>query len=71
MWKSDLLSGLYDFQVAEKAIDALSKVHNGCAYKDEIEKVFGDKTIFYDLRISPYIEFTVSKHPSSGNTLTP
>ena len=63
MWKSDLLSGLYDFQVAEKAIDALSKVHNGCAYKDEIEKVLGDKTIFYDLRISPYIEFTVSKHP--------
>ena len=63
MWKSDLLSGLFDFQVAEKAIDALSKVHNGCAGKQEIIDVFGDKAIFYDLRISPYIEFTVGKHP--------
>ena len=63
MWKSDLLSGLYDFDVAHKAIDSLSKVHNTCANNAEIERIFGDKALFYDLRISPYIEFTVGKHP--------
>ncbi len=63
MWKADLLSGLYDFQIADKAIDSLAKVHNGCAYSKEVEEIFGDKAIFYDLRISPYIEFTVGKHP--------
>jgi hypothetical protein len=63
MWKADLMDGLLDFAVAEKAIKTLSLVHNGCASDREIAEVFADKTIFYELRISPYIEFTVEKYP--------
>lgn len=63
MWKSDLMNGILDFDVAEKAIDALVNVHNKCANDEEVIKEFSKKEVFYDLRISPYIEFTVAKHP--------
>ncbi|MDR1587659.1 MAG: phosphotransferase [Treponema sp.] len=63
MWKADLMSGLLDFAVAEKTIKTLSLVHKGCASDREIAEIFKDKKIFYELRISPYIEFTVEKYP--------
>ncbi len=63
MWKQDLLSGLLDFQVAKKSIETLVNVHNECHNREDVKKIFADKSIFYDLRISPYIEFTVGKHP--------
>ena len=62
-WKADLLSGLLDFAVAEKAIHTLALVHNSCANDKDTAEIFADKKIFYDLRISPYIEFTVGKYP--------
>ncbi len=63
MWKSDLLTGLLDFSVAEQSITALATVHNKCATDKQVAKDFASKDVFYNLRISPYIEFTVSKHP--------
>lgn len=63
MWKEDLMSGLIDFEVARKSIETLNVVHNQCAGNRDVAKRFSDKTIFYNLRISPYIEFTVRKHP--------
>ena len=71
MWKEDLLSGLLDFSVAEKTINTLSLVHNGCAGDREIAEVFADKKIFYDLRISPYIEFTAGKYPEIADFARP
>ncbi len=63
MWKTDLLAGLLDYVVADKTILALVKVHNECAYSEEIKAMFRSKKIFYELRISPYFEFTAQKHP--------
>lgn len=63
MWKEELMSGLLDFQVAEKSIRTLVKVHNECSTRNDIRERFADKNIFYGLRISPYIEFTAQKHP--------
>lgn len=63
MWKADLMSGLLDFSVAEKIANTLALVHNSCAGDKEVARIFDDKKIFYELRISPYIEFTVGKHP--------
>ena len=62
-WKEDLLTGLLDFSVAEKTINTLLLVHDGCAGDKEVAEIFADKKIFYELRISPYIEFTVGKYP--------
>jgi len=63
MWKSDLMEGLLDFRVARKSMESLVIVHNKCSNDEEVAREFADKKVFYDLRISPYIEFTVSKHP--------
>ncbi|MBQ6427068.1 MAG: phosphotransferase [Clostridia bacterium] len=63
MWKADLMSGLLDFQVAEKSIRTLVTVHNRCAGDEAVRERFGDKEVFYNLRINPYIEFTVNKYP--------
>lgn len=63
MWKADLMSGLLDFEVARKSIETLVTVHNRCANDETIAGRFADKGIFYNLRIDPYIHFTVGKHP--------
>ena len=63
MWKTDLLNGVLDFEVAKKTMEALVTVHNKCYNDDEIAGIFADDTIFYQLRISPYIEFVLGKYP--------
>lgn len=63
MWKDDLRKGIIDYKVAEKAADTLAAVHNHCAGNEEIARLFENKDVFYALRISPYINFTVTKHP--------
>jgi len=63
MWKSDLMTGQLDFEVSAKVMQTLATVHNKCAGDDEVAKDFADKEIFYELRISPYIEFILKKHP--------
>ncbi len=63
MWKTDLMNGMLDFQVAQKAIDALSSIHNQTAGDSRVQDKFSDDQFFYGLRISPYIEYTVEKYP--------
>jgi aminoglycoside phosphotransferase (APT) family kinase protein len=63
MWKTDLMAGRLDFQVGKKVMDTLAVVHNHCATDQEVAQEFADNQIFYELRISPYIEFTCEKHP--------
>lgn len=63
MWKSLLLDGLLDFRVAEKVIDALAVIHDESSRDAALRADFADTDIFYELRISPYIEKTVSVHP--------
>lgn len=63
MWKEDLMSGFIDFEVARKSIETLNVVHSKCAGNSKIAERFSDKSIFYNLRINPYIEFSVQRHP--------
>lgn len=63
MWKADLLGGLLDFEVARKSIESLVTVHNVCSRDSKVAKDFDSKEVFYNLRISPYIEFIVGKYP--------
>ena len=63
-WKEQLLSGLLDFSIAHKAIDALSVIHNGTAGDDAVSKRFEDTQFFYNLRITPYIGHVVESYPS-------
>lgn len=68
MWKEDLLDGILDFGIAAKTMEALATVHNRSAGKEDIKKDFSDYSIFYQLRISPYIEFLVTKYPELSET---
>lgn len=63
MWKSDLLDGILKIEVAEKAIDALSKIHNSTSSMTELRDKFGDGKIFYDLRADAYILHLTKKYP--------
>ena len=63
MWKEDLLSGIFDFEVAQKTMEALAIVHNKSANSPEAAAAFANQDIFYQLRISPYFEFLAGKHP--------
>ncbi len=63
MWKTDLMNGIFDFEVAAKSMEALAKVHNSCHMNAEIAEKFANDEIFRQLRISPYIEFVAGKHP--------
>lgn len=71
MWKTLLLDGLLDFKVAGKAIDALCQVHNASSADDSLRRQFSDNEVFYNLRINPYIEFTVEKHPDLAGLASP
>ena len=62
MWKEDLLSGIFDFEVAQKTMEALAIVHNKSANSPEAAAAFANQDIFYQLRISPYFEFLAGKH---------
>jgi hypothetical protein len=63
MWKTPLLEGLLDFRIAGNAMNTLLEVHNQTAGDQTVAEVFGDTGVFYNLRINPYIEFTVSRYP--------
>jgi len=63
MWKTDLMTGKLDFNVGRQVIETLLTVHNECAKDATVAKDFDDNGIFYDLRISPYLEFILIKHP--------
>ena len=66
MWKTDLLEGDLNFAEAEKVINTLVTVHNECAKREDVARIFADKDIFYYLRVSPYIEFVVKRYPQLG-----
>jgi hypothetical protein len=64
MWKTHLLAGLLDFRIAEKAAQSLLTVHKQNAGDPKAIITFGDKAVFYNLRINPYIEKVLQKHPA-------
>lgn len=63
MWKAAMMKGFLDFNVAEKAIKALVRVHNYAAGNESVKQLFPSSDNFYNLRVNPYIEFTTKKYP--------
>ena len=63
MWKTDLLNGKINREVARKAIDALLAVHNATAHSEQVKSRFSDPQFFYELRVAPYIEYLLIRYP--------
>ena len=64
MWKDDLMKGIVDYNLARKSIEALLKVHEMSAGSFEVKEKFSSKEVFDNLRIDPYIRYTVGKYPN-------
>lgn len=63
-WKSMLLARQCDPVVARKVGRVLAGIHQGSHGLPEALELFGDKKFFHQLRIAPFFEFLVEKHPS-------
>ncbi len=63
MWKTELLTGIFNFQAAQCAIRTLLTVHNLAAEKDRLGAKFNNNQYFYDLRINPYLERIAEIYP--------
>jgi Phosphotransferase enzyme family len=61
MWKTLLFRGEHDRNVARLAGATLGSMISASLHDPEAERLFGDQTVFDQLRIDPYYRFTASR----------
>ena len=69
MWKSELLGGVLNYNLASGVIGALSQVHSRTAKTPETARRFADKSFFVDLRIDAYLRTTAAAHPAHAKVI--
>jgi len=62
-WKSLLLRGEFDPCVAERIARILAMMVSATWANPESECIFGDQTVFDQLRLDPYYRTTAARHP--------
>lgn len=62
-WKALLMRGEADASVAEAIGGMLAKMVSASWLDPEAERVFGDQTVFDQLRLDPYYRTTAARHP--------
>ncbi len=62
-WKSILLRGEFELCVAERIAGILATMVSASWGDPESERVFGDQTVFDQLRLDPYYRTTAARHP--------
>ena len=62
-WKTLLLHGEFDVRVAESVAGMLATLVSASWRHSESQRVFGDQTVFDQLRLDPYYRTTASRHP--------
>jgi 5-methylthioribose kinase len=63
MWKTKLLRGEFESSCAQAAGTLLGSVIAASWHSPEAQHLFGDQTVFDQLRIDPYYRFTAQRHP--------
>ncbi len=64
MWKTRIFAGEADPAHAAAAGTMLGSIVAASWGNHEAEQLFGDQTVFHQLRIDPYYRFTAAAHPS-------
>jgi hypothetical protein len=64
MWKTRLLAGESDRTHARVAGALLGSIVSASWNHPEAHRLFGDQTVFEELRIEPYYRFTAAGHPA-------
>ncbi len=62
-WKKMLMEGVIDHRVTDRVAHIIAVLHRETREKREIIAEFGDETNFIQLRINPYINHLIKKHP--------
>lgn len=62
-WKSLLLKGEFDAGTAEHIAQMLAAMVSASWHDAESERLFGDQTVFDELRLDPYYRTTAARHP--------
>jgi 5-methylthioribose kinase len=67
MWKTQLFKGVYDRAAARIAGTALGSIIAASWHDEEALRLFGDRTVFEQLRIDPYYRYTASRIPEAAD----
>ncbi len=63
MWKEYLLGGRVDMELARRAGSLLALMITSSQHDSSFATLFGDRTVFDQLRIDPYYRTTAARHP--------
>jgi tRNA A-37 threonylcarbamoyl transferase component Bud32 len=66
MWKTRLFRGEFDERPARAAGEMLASMISRTWRDEEAERVFGDTTVFEQLRVDPYYRFTAARRPEAA-----
>jgi tRNA A-37 threonylcarbamoyl transferase component Bud32 len=69
LWKPLLRDGQVDLEVARAVGAVLARIHNVSAARPELAQQFATDTIFYDIRLEPYLMATALRHPDLAAAL--
>jgi 5-methylthioribose kinase len=69
VWKSLLLQGRVDLDVARQVGHHLGRIHAHTANNAAIAERFRSDAEFFSLRLEPYLLATIERHPALGDTL--
>ncbi|GAB6862800.1 phosphotransferase family protein [Haloplanus litoreus] len=69
MWKTELLDGRVDADVAAAVGAVLGAVHDATADDSEVRETFADKRPFDQLRVDPYHRATARRHPDVADAI--
>jgi tRNA A-37 threonylcarbamoyl transferase component Bud32 len=65
MWKTRLFRGDFDERPARAAGEVLASMISRTWRDEEAERVFGDTTVFEQLRVDPYYRYTAAARPEA------
>lgn len=71
MWKSELLSGYVDADIATSVGQALRLVHVHAAENSDLQTEFNSKRPFKQLRVDPYHRTVAEHHPDVADIIEP
>src|SRR6185436_15358997 len=63
VWKQALRDGQVDLATARTVGGVLARIHGFSAARPELAKQFATDTIFFDIRLEPYLLATAQRHP--------
>src|SRR5690606_2049085 len=69
LWKEELRRGRADPAVAAEVGDRLARIHGGTAGQPEVARRFATDSIFYAIRLEPYLEHAARAHPDRAEAL--